>query len=286
MLHLSCRKNTLHIDTQQLTGSTTDLYLDQRNRNVLFLNRLFLSHMQHGNKCAVRSIAALSFFLISLPLRPSLSVYLSPSHTFHLFCSLTLLRSLTWLCTFSVSRLCYFCLSHRLAFPLFFPLICFFLFPFASCLSSPQVPIPPPSRWALTLDILPLHLQLRLNWAEHICLRSSLKRERERERERDRERERETKKIKYNSHERWPPRAHHKLDSKQEGTSPWNPLFSTLFGGGKGVWGEQGSPRREPEPEAERGKALWWAHYLKKKWNKLVWPKRVYKLSQTTVHGQ
>lgn len=126
MLHLSCRKNTLHIDTQQLAGPTTDLNLDQRNRNVLFLNRLFFSHMQHGNKCAVRSIAALSFFLISLPLRPSLSVYLSPSHTFHLFCSLTLLRSLTWLCTFSVSRLCYFCLSHRLAFPLFFSLICFF----------------------------------------------------------------------------------------------------------------------------------------------------------------
>lgn len=42
------------------------------------------------------------------------------------------------------------------------------------------------------------------------------------------------------------------------------PIVLDPVWGGKGVWGEQGGPRREPELEAERGKALWWAHYLKK----------------------
>lgn len=81
---LAAEKNTLDIDAQQLAGPTTDLYLDQRNRNVLFLNRLFSSHMQLGNKCAVRSISALFFFLfksLCLSVPPSLFIFPLLTHS-------------------------------------------------------------------------------------------------------------------------------------------------------------------------------------------------------------
>lgn len=51
-------------DTQQLVGSTTYLYLDQGNHNVLFLNRLFFPLMQHGKKCCLSpSVFCLTYSL-------------------------------------------------------------------------------------------------------------------------------------------------------------------------------------------------------------------------------
>lgn len=151
-------ENTLDRDAQQLVGPTTDLYLDQGNHNVLFLNRHFFSHMHHGKESFVWPASVL---FISACLCLSISVYLFPrSHAPPL-----------WLAPRSYLFLSYLlaCVSRVFRLLRFLTL--------ALCLLSPQVLDLSLSRRALLPDILPLHLQLRLNWAEHICLRRSLKTE-------------------------------------------------------------------------------------------------------------
>ena len=157
-------KPTLDRDTEQLVGSTTDLYLDQGNHNVLFLNRLFFSHMQHGKKCAVRSISAL--FYLCLSLSPSLFIFFLLTHSISFVLPPLNAPSLDSLCVLNRTYL----LSLSLASLVFVvSLICFFfLFPSQAVFPPLRSSLFPPSRWALPPDILPLHLQLRLNWAEHI----------------------------------------------------------------------------------------------------------------------
>lgn len=95
-------KNTSARDIQQLVGPTADLYLDQGNHNVVFLNRLFFfSHARWKEVCSSIHHSALYLCLPrSLPLTHSTSFVLSPLNT----------PSLDSMC--SVSHIfCYFCLS-------------------------------------------------------------------------------------------------------------------------------------------------------------------------------
>lgn len=165
-------------------------------------------------KSALRSTSQL---FIILCLSPHVSLF--PSHIFHLFYSLTLMPShlsffvlrLTSVLFLPLTHLVFNCFSHL-----------FFLTSFTSYLHPP----PPRSSYSLHLaglcptNIAPLHLQLCLNWTEHICLRRSFKKG-----------EKKRKRTKYNTQESLPLRVHHKLDSKHEGPSPCNPLFSILLGG-------------------------------------------------------
>lgn len=119
-------------------------------------------------KSALRSTSQL-FIVLCL----SRHVSLFPSHIFHLFYSLTLMHShlsffvlrLTSVLFLPLTHLVFNCFSHL-----------FFLISFTSCLHPP-----PRSSYSLPLaglcptNIVPLHLQLCLNWTEHICLRRSFK---------------------------------------------------------------------------------------------------------------
>lgn len=168
--------------------------------------------MQHGKKCSPIHLTALHH---SLPQSPRLSFSFSHIPSL-LFAHLNAL-SPEFLC--SASYICLIFASNSLGFQLFLSSVFSY---FLHKLSSS----PPRSSYSLHLaglcptNIAPLHLQLCLNWTEHICLRRSFKKG-----------EKKRKRTKYNTQESLPLRVHHKLDSKHEGPSPCNPLFSILLGG-------------------------------------------------------
>lgn len=194
-------------ETQQLVSRTTDL--DQGNHNVLFLNRLFFSHMQHG-KCAVRSIAAL---FISICLSPSLSVYLLTHSTSFVLSPLNT-PSLDTVC--SLSHIFVIFVFHLLGFHCVSHLLLLISFP--SLRSSFFL--------RLTMPHSPLIFILFICscvWIELTTCASGEDLKKRGGRKPD-------------SHVQWPPRVHHQLDSKHQGPSPWNLLFSTLFGE-ESVWG-------------------------------------------------
>lgn len=84
-------------------GPTTNLYLDQGNHNVLFLNRHF-SNMRHRKKHFVQPISAL--FISACLLTHSTSFVFSP------------LNNLSLVCAFSFCILLYFLSSLHLSSPL------------------------------------------------------------------------------------------------------------------------------------------------------------------------
>ncbi len=68
-----------------------------------------MSHFSTVSSSLTCNMESVQFDPSQRSLSPSASV--PPSHTFHLFCSLTFKHSLTWLYMFCISHLCYFCLS-------------------------------------------------------------------------------------------------------------------------------------------------------------------------------
>ena len=133
------------------------------------------------------------------------------------------------------------------------PLICFFLFP-------PQAAFPPlRSSFFLHLARLcpPIFFLFICScvWIELSTSASGegLKKTKRR------------KKNQTDSHEQWPLRVHHKLDSKHEGPSPRNLLFSTLFE-------ENGAALPCTWARGWKTNGFMGAHYLKRRQIRLVWP--------------
>lgn len=164
-------------------------------------------------KSALRSTSQL---FIVLCLSPHVSLF--PSHIFHLFYSLTLMHShlsffvlrLTSVLFLPLTHLVFNCFSHL-----------FFLTSFTSCLHPPPGPHTRSILLGFARPILLLFI-CSCVWIELSTSASgeALKKERKKR-----------KRTKYNTQESLPLRVHHKLDSKHEGPSPCNPLFSILLGG-------------------------------------------------------
>lgn len=168
--------------------------------------------MQHGKKCSPIHLTALHR---SLPQSPRLSFSFSHIPSL-LFAHLNAL-SPEFLC--SASYICLIFASNSLGFQLFLSSVFSY---FLHKLSSP--PPGPHTRSILLGFARPILLLFICScvWIELSTSASgeALKKERKKR-----------KRTKYNTQESLPLRVHHKLDSKHEGPSPCNPLFSTLLGG-------------------------------------------------------
>lgn len=168
--------------------------------------------MQHGKKCSPIHLTALHR---SLPQSPRLSFSFSHIPSL-LFAHLNAL-SPEFLC--SASYICLIFASNSLGFQLFLSSVFSY---FLHKLSSP--PPGPHTRSILLGFARPILLLFICScvWIELSTSASgeALKKERKKR-----------KRTKYNTQESLPLRVHHKLDSKHEGPSPCNPLFSILLGG-------------------------------------------------------